>query len=382
MPPKKKAGGGKKAKKSGKKKGEKQPQLTLREAILAFQIEVKERDSQTLAEEFRILREKNRRLKHRNEQLRNEQKEHIKTLLKQARENDKDVEQATVVNEEEVEKALFDKISAMKQLIAEEEEVKNQIKQLMDQIEETNETIAKRVDYKDVGQVVHAKQISVLKKKLADMQTSFQEVSAHLDRSLTIAKEEIQQHAQSTLTRQKSVATEEAADSINKVDKQEIDDHKWLKKEIGIHTGAFEDLSVAVEALEKENLEIMQELFDCKVEDLNLARKFYLACANESSDEEEVIARHGVVSSQEGVADHELFDNYFHFEDEESTESPRLGPIELQLLSVVGTRKTVHRCRSQEVAGGSDTGAQKNLNKTDSEVWPVSERMLQTLVIK
>ena len=42
--------------------------------------------------------------------------------------------------------------------------------------------------------------------------------------------------------------------------------------QIGIHARAFEDLSVAVEALEKENLEIMQELFDCKVEDLNLAR--------------------------------------------------------------------------------------------------------------
>ena len=37
MPPKKKSGAGKKAKKSGKKKGEKLPQLTLREAILAFQ---------------------------------------------------------------------------------------------------------------------------------------------------------------------------------------------------------------------------------------------------------------------------------------------------------------------------------------------------------
>ena len=33
-------------------------------------------------------------------------------------------------------------------------------------------------------------------------------VSAHLDRSLTIAKEEIEQHAQSTLGKQKSAATE------------------------------------------------------------------------------------------------------------------------------------------------------------------------------
>ena len=56
-----------------------------------------------------------------NEQLRNEQKEHIKTLLKQAKENDKDVEQTTVVNQEEVEKTLYDKISNMKELIPEQE---------------------------------------------------------------------------------------------------------------------------------------------------------------------------------------------------------------------------------------------------------------------
>lgn len=37
MPPKKKGGGGKKEKKPGKNKGDKQPQLTVREAVLAFQ---------------------------------------------------------------------------------------------------------------------------------------------------------------------------------------------------------------------------------------------------------------------------------------------------------------------------------------------------------
>ena len=42
-------------------------------------------------------------------------------MLKQAKENDKDVEQTTVVNQEEVEKTLYDKISNMKELIAEQE---------------------------------------------------------------------------------------------------------------------------------------------------------------------------------------------------------------------------------------------------------------------
>lgn len=66
------------------------------------------------------------------------------------------------------------------------------------------------------------------------MESSFQEVSAHLDRSLRIAKEEIEQQGQSTLETQKKVASEEAANSIKKDDRQEIADHKWLKKEVRI----------------------------------------------------------------------------------------------------------------------------------------------------
>ena len=64
-------------------------------------------------------------------------------------------------------------------------------------------------------------------------------------------------------------------------------------------------------------------------------------------------------------------------------ESPRLGPMELHLLSVVGTTKPVHRCESDGAAEtDNEKGACKDLNKTDSDVWPVSEHMLHTLVIK
>lgn len=56
-----------------------------------------------------------------NEQLKKEQEEHIKTLLKQAKEKEKEVEQMTVVKQEEVEKALRDKIQVMKKLIVEQD---------------------------------------------------------------------------------------------------------------------------------------------------------------------------------------------------------------------------------------------------------------------
>lgn len=56
-----------------------------------------------------------------NEQLKKEQQDHIKTLLKQAKENEKEVEQITVVKQEEVEKALANKIQIMRELIVEQD---------------------------------------------------------------------------------------------------------------------------------------------------------------------------------------------------------------------------------------------------------------------
>ena len=56
-----------------------------------------------------------------NEQLKKEQQDHIKTLLKQAKENEKEVEQIAVVKQEEVEKALANKIQIMRELIVEQD---------------------------------------------------------------------------------------------------------------------------------------------------------------------------------------------------------------------------------------------------------------------
>lgn len=64
------------------------------------------------------------------------------------------------------------------------------------------------------------------------MEMSVQEVSMHLNHSLKIAKEEIQQQAEAMLTDQKRLASEEAVNSIKKDDRQEFTDYQWLKKEV------------------------------------------------------------------------------------------------------------------------------------------------------
>lgn len=45
--------------------------------------------------------------------------------------------------------------------------------------------------------------------------------------------------------------------------------------QVAIHHEGHADLSESVEDLEKRNLEIMSEMFDCKVEDLKFTRSVF-----------------------------------------------------------------------------------------------------------
>lgn len=70
-------------------------------------------------------------------------------------------------------------------------------------------------------------------------------------------------------------------------------------------------------------------------------------------------------------------------------DSPRLGPMELQLLSVIGTRKPVlpHRLdadqEGNELASLPDSGdGSRPENYTSPRNWPITNNMLQTLAIQ
>lgn len=397
MPPKKKS---EKKKSSGKKKAKKksgaskEPKLTEEEAIVAFQIEVKQRNFEDLMYDLQSLREKNGRLKDRNKRLKEEQLLHVKTLLKQVKEKDKEVEKAVEVGHDEVEAALLAKFDTMKAEEAEVQELNVLIEKKKEDIAAVRKNIRKLQDYRDIGAEEHAKQIVILKQDLKEMQDSHNDIAAHLERSLKIARDEIETYTESTISKQKDIANEKATNELDKDSCGEILDNRWLKKEVSIHQEGHAHLSKAVEDLERKNLEIMSEMFDCKVEDLKFTRKFYLSCIGdeESSEEEddhvdaeEVIASHGVLAEQHEKPD-DLLDNYFLLGEDDYEDSPRLGPMELQLLSVMGTRKPIlpHPVDLQleENALVPVEDASRPEFYTSPRNWPVTNNMLQTLAIQ
>ena len=59
---------------------------------------------------------------------------------------------------------------------------------------------------------------------------------------------------------------------MDKYSRQEVIDNDWLKSEVDIHGGEVTEMMKVVEGLEKENLAIMSELFECHVDDLKISR--------------------------------------------------------------------------------------------------------------
>lgn len=368
--------------------------MTVEEAIVAFQIEVKQRNYEDLVYDLQSLQERNGRLKDRNQRLKEEQLLHIKTLLKQVKEKDKEVEKAVEVGHEQVEVALLAKFDTMKEEEADVQVLKDQIEKKEEEIAGVRRNIKKREDYRDSGAEEHAKQIVILKQDLKEMQDSHDDIAAHLERSLKIAKDEIETYTESTISKQKDIANDKATNDLDKDSCGEILDNRWLKKEVSIHREGHAQLSKIVEELERKNLEIMSEMFDCKVEDLKFTRKFYLSCIGdeESSDEEdgprdeeEVIAAHGILAEQQEKPD-DLLDNHFLPGEDDFEDSPRLGPMELQLLSVMGTKKPILPHPSyleredNELVPVHDTSRPENY--TSPRNWPISSNMLQALAIQ
>lgn len=411
--------GKKKSKKSDKKSEEKdgeggskkEPQMTIREAILAYQISIKEGQMSEMMYEKKGLEEKNQRLDERRKELKEVQLQHIKTLLKQAKERDKELEDVTEVNKEQVEAALKEKWQFSKAQEQEIEDLKKEIEAKEREFEETKADVEKWLAYRDSGQQEHAMQIKLLQEELVDSQQNFEEMKGHLEKTLSLAKDEIKRSTDERLSDQKFVASEKAMTTLDKWTSQEVKDNDWLNKETELHRQEVGQLRKDVEQLERDNLEIMSKLFDCRIEDLKISRKFFLTqfqdnenldetgvlemdlsklkvkkeseldykprrpqSATSKAVEDKVFSLNVAIQEEDeeswDESDDDPLDNYLSYEDEDFEQYLQLGPVELKLLQVVGESKPIH-----PPVKLTDEEEQAKLSAPD--VWPITPNMLK-----
>ncbi|XP_060063304.1 coiled-coil domain-containing protein 83-like [Ylistrum balloti] len=418
---------GKKGKGGGKKGGKKkEPQMTAKEAILAYQIGIVEKKLEDVMFESRGWEDKNHRHEERNEKLLSEQELLIKHLLKQAKEVEKYFENEEVKTRDDVIMTMKDKWGRQRQKENELTELKKRIAETEGKISREEKEVELWLAFRDKGDMEQKKQIQLLKDELVDMEISFGDMKNHLERSQEKATAEINQHTEETVDKQKYLASEKAIGQLDKYSRQEVLDNDWLRREVEIHKAESAELRKEVEDLEKANLLVMADLFECKIEDLKVSRNFFLTQFEEGGEnldntgilemdlaqisindtstdtsilaikeaEETISARAGSAtqravekkvfsmaappfiehdgdssSEDDESVDTELLDNMY-FEEEDFSDYLKLGPLEMKLLNVSGVQMPIHvpQVLSAEEAAAKDC-------KPDS--WPVTHPMLR-----
>lgn len=420
-----KKGGGKKGKKGGKKS--KEPQMTAKEAILGYQIGIIEKKLEDVMYETRGWEEKNKKLTDRNTTLLDEQEVLIKHLLEQAKIADQYFSEEEIKRREDVILCMKDKWDRQRELEREKEGVKKQIASVEEEIRLVQKEVDYCKNYRDVEQHKNKKRINLLEADIEDMEASFQEMKTHLERSNERSKNEISSRTENMLDKQKDLATQKAISKLDKYSQREVLDNEWLTREVNLHRKDTEALREKVEGLEKGNLEIMAELFECKIEDLKISRKFFLTQFEENENLEETgvlemdlgnlsindrtaskqmvlydsgdgdgavykpvvrpksatqraveekvfsLARGMTVESDEdsdNVSDDtELLDNMF-FEEEDWNDYLQLGKVELKLLNVTGQQMPIH-------VPIQPSEAEIQAKQCNPDTWPVTQPMLK-----
>ncbi|XP_066556186.1 coiled-coil domain-containing protein 83 [Amia ocellicauda] len=298
----------------GKKKpAAPEDKMTLAEAFITFQIQVKRKEIEEFLSEVSQLEEKNQRYKKRKKQLTEEQTGHIRTLLKQAKEQERDLEQSEVVNREQVEQAQREYWELARTSDHQLEELRRELRGLEQKVLAGHSERRCWLAYKTVGSQEHGLQVQLLEGELRQLQRDFQEIAGlclsvhfpcggavpnnplgeciyicfvffsffvcfadHIQRSLDVTVSEIDKKTEKLIDETKHFATETAIKHLGKHSRQEIRENEWLKKEITIYNREVALLENAVQKLEEENLAIVNEMFEHRLGNLKISRKVFL----------------------------------------------------------------------------------------------------------
>ncbi|XP_075808986.1 coiled-coil domain-containing protein 83 [Microtus pennsylvanicus] len=371
----------------GSKKGaqdgpQKDAKPLISEALLDYHREIKENAVERFMFQIRKLRDKNHRYQDRNRRLKEEQRWHVKNLLKELSEEKS--EGVPPVTREDVEEAMKEKWKF-------ERDQEQNLKEMRIQINDAEKLFLEKLgekeyweEYKNVGSAQHAQLIASLQNDINTVKENAEKMSEQYKIALEDTRRRIIAETLIQLDQRKEWATQNAVKFIDKSNYREIWENDWLKSEISIHKKEVKKLERCIHQLEEENLVLINQLFNCRLVDLKIPRKLYLTQAagqqvppedaslmlletdngeNLKSPAETgsgealslLLGSHEASSpvviqvtdtEREGSSSPKIQDSVIHYllrEDEQDfKEYVNLGPVALKLLSVEGKRMPIH----------------------------------------
>ncbi|XP_053561571.1 coiled-coil domain-containing protein 83 [Bombina bombina] len=377
----KKGKGGKKKKRGNKEN--KEDKMTFAEALLAYQIQIKEATINELLTEVKQVEEKNARYKERNDRLKAEQDGHFKELLNAAKDQEQELAKKEVVNREQVDLAIKQKWEYTREKERLLEEISSEINLLKKQTVEKQLERDYWLEYKNVRSKEHAKQIHLLQAEISDIKQNFEEINEYFRRNLEMTKMKISKETETIMDTAKEMATESAAKLIDKDSQREIKENDWLKKEMAIYKKDVHDLEESVYRTERENLELISHLFDCRLQDLKISRNAFLtqvvglhvpADSLLGEDLSKLKLGTGTENISEDDDSEDLLDltDLLYEEEKDFQAYLQLGPLEKKLLSLAGQSMPLHREDEQ-----TENKGQMNQLHGRSK-WPVTPSLIKS----
>ncbi|XP_032076142.1 coiled-coil domain-containing protein 83 [Thamnophis elegans] len=370
----------KEKKKEKKKKGtsqiSKEPRTYFPEALLAFQIQIKEDVIDQLLGEIRQLEAENERSKERNQQLKSEQIEHIRALLAALKEQEKELENIEIVTRDDVEKAMMSKWQYIKDQEKLIRDMRFQIHYVEQKLVQKQTEIDYWTAYKNVGCTEHGSQIQFLEQDIKKLKEDLEEMKEFFRISLEEAKERIDKTTLRQLELKKEWATENAVKHIDKISRREIKEYEWLKEEVEAYRKEVDGLEQAVHEIEKENIYLINKLFERRLQFLKVPRKLFLTQGaglkfpGESMDQEEeeervqsakdLVLSADPESSEEirepeeqlvddfevvylrGMSTNQFLPPLLYEDTNDFKDYKELGPLDMKLMCAVGQKMPIH----------------------------------------
>ncbi|XP_065514570.1 coiled-coil domain-containing protein 83 [Caloenas nicobarica] len=373
-----------------------EPESAFPEVLLEYQIENKEVAIDQALLDLEEVKKKNKEYHERNDLLKEKRQAQIRHILRHLEEEEKKREEKEVVTRDDVEESL----KATWQYVRDEEQL---LKDLQYQIEETNQRTSEKqierdywLEYINVGSKIEAKEILNLEKDIEKVKDDLRRNTEYYSNTLQAVEEEHVRLIEEHMKLSKERTPENAVRYLDRNTCKEVQENEWLKEEVKIYQKEVSDLKASIQLLEEENIGLVTKLIDARLQNLIVPRHLFLIQAaglqdEFPKDEMKEIEYRGYAAEADGDeslrsttvpsqknktfakiqfemekekpedSDEELqktstptSDSLLSEDEKDSQEYLELGPLETNLLCVVGKAMPIHE-QPEEMPSESHT---------------------------
>ncbi|XP_010178180.1 PREDICTED: LOW QUALITY PROTEIN: coiled-coil domain-containing protein 83 [Mesitornis unicolor] len=262
-----------------------EPESSFPESLLEFYIERKEAAIAQLLLALKQVEKKNKECHERNDLLKEKQQVYIKRILGEIEKHEKEQDAKEVVTSYDVEEAL----NAVWQYVKDKEQL---LKDLHSQIEETEQRLLVKqserdywLEYRNVGRKILMDRITHLEEDIKEVKDDLHKATEYYRNALKALKEENKRLVEEHMKSSKEQARENAVRYLDKKCCREVEENEWLREEVMRYRKKVSDLKASIQLLEEENVIIVTQLVDSKLQDQRVPRRLFLTQAADLQDE-------------------------------------------------------------------------------------------------